>query len=90
MSHWVGMANMGHINVEWDREMIDVVCRGDVDALVALDDDEVIETAGNGALELKNWLMAMSIFGDARAELIAYEAVNQWVCGCGFMELKAA
>ena len=90
ISHWVGMARMGDVNEAWDRNVLELVRRGDVDALVAMQDGDVIEAAGNGALEIKNWIFAMAALGNSQAELIAYEPVPQWVAGFGFVELKAA
>ena len=91
ISHWVGMARMGDVNETFDRRILDLVSRGDVDAMVALQDEAVIDAAGNGALEIKNWIFAMAALGvNTRAELIAYSAIPQWVCGFGFVELKAA
>lgn len=90
ISHWVGMAEMGRVNEEWDRKILDIASRGDVDALIAMSDEEILSEAGNGALEIKNWVCAMGSLPDHRAEVIAYEAIPQWICGCGFAELKAA
>jgi protocatechuate 4,5-dioxygenase beta chain len=90
ISHWVGMARMGDVNEAFDRQILDMVHRGDLDALTALQDNDIIETAGNGALEIKNWIFAMAAMGQSRAELIAYEPVREWVAGFGFVELKAA
>jgi len=90
MSHWVGMSRMGQINKEWDIALMDIVRRGDITELVSFDDEEVLNTAGNGALEIKNWIAAMAIMGELTGELIAYEPIHEWVCGCGFFELRAA
>lgn len=86
ISHWVGMAQMGHINIDFDREIIRLAGKGDVDALIAMDDGETLSAAGNGALEIKNYICAMATFPKSRAELIAYEPVHEWITGCGFME----
>jgi protocatechuate 4,5-dioxygenase beta chain len=90
LSHWVGMAPMGQVNVEWDREVLDAVRRGDVQQLIAMDDMDILEQSGNGALEIKNWITALGFMGDCRGTILEYQAVNEWVCGCGFVELEAA
>lgn len=90
ISHWVGMAKMGTVNEVWDRHVIEFVERGDAASLIALTDEEIIREAGNGGLEIKNWIFAMGVLGPLVGEVIAYEAVPEWICGCGFMELKAA
>lgn len=90
ISHWVGSAEMGRVNQEFDRRVLEMAGRGDVDALIALSDEEILREGGNGALEIKNWICAMAALGKVRAEVIAYEAVPQWITGIGFAELKAA
>lgn len=90
ISHWVGAAEMGRINPEYDMRILDMVTAGDVDGLIALPDEEVLAEAGNGCLEIKNWLCAMGALPKATAELIAYEAVNEWITGLGFAELRLA
>lgn len=86
ISHWVGMAEMGKINLEFDQKVIRWAQEGNADALIALDDAETLANAGNGALEIKNFVCAMGAFPDSKAQLIAYEPVYEWIAGCGFME----
>jgi protocatechuate 4,5-dioxygenase, beta chain len=91
ISHWVGMARMGDVNESFDRRILELVQSGDVGAMVALQDQAIIDSAGNGALEIKNWIFAMAALGPkTRAEVIAYAPIPQWVSGFGFVELKAA
>lgn len=89
ISHWVGMAEMGRVNEEWDRMIIDAVAQGDVATLLSLSDEEIIERSGNGGLEIKNWIVAMGFVDSSRGELIEYQPVPEWVTGCGFMEIAA-
>lgn len=90
LSHWVGMPQMGDINVEWDQTVLEAVRLGDVEQLIAMTDVDVLEQSGNGALEIKNWITALGFMGDCRGEIIEYQAIHEWVCGCGFAELAAA
>lgn len=90
ISHWVGMSDMGRVNVEFDKQILDWIREGNLDALVSITDEEIIEQAGNGALEIKHLICAMATLPEARAEIIAYEAVPEWVTGLGFAELKPA
>lgn len=89
LSHWVGMPQMGAVNVEWDKTVLEAVRVGDVEQLIAMTDAEVLEKSGNGALEIKNWITALGFMGDCRGEIIEYQAIHEWVCGCGFAELTA-
>lgn len=88
LSHWVGTAEMGRVNEEFDRKILDHVEAGDAEAIINLDDQYVLEQAGNGAFELRNWVCAMGVADATGAEHICYEAVNEWVCGCACTELK--
>ncbi|KIC79249.1 MULTISPECIES: protocatechuate 3,4-dioxygenase [unclassified Pseudomonas] len=88
LSHWPGMAEMGKVNPEWDHQVMELVKRGDVEALVFMSDEEILNNAGNGGLEIKNWICAMGALAGWKGEIIAYEAVTEWVCGCGYMEMK--
>jgi protocatechuate 4,5-dioxygenase beta chain len=90
ISHWVGTAEMGKVNEDFDRRILKLAENGDLDALLAISDEEILTTAGNGAIEIKSWICAMGALPHARAEIIAYESVPQWVCGFGFAEFKAA
>ena len=89
ISHWVGMADMGKVNVEWDRMIIEAVQNGDTDTLLRLSDAEIIEKSGNGGLEIKNWIVALGFVDKFRGELIDYQPIPEWVTGCGFMEIAA-
>ncbi len=89
ISHWVGMAEMGKVNSDFDRQVLDCLVRGDHDTLIGLDDDEVLRTAGNGALEIRSFICAMGATQSPGGRLIAYEAGPDWVSGLGFAELYA-
>jgi protocatechuate 4,5-dioxygenase beta chain len=91
MSHWVGMAQMGRVNPEFDRRILTLIEAGDAEALIELDDAEIVEQGGNGALELRNFLCALGALGPtARGATIAYEPSPAWITGLGFAELRAA
>jgi protocatechuate 4,5-dioxygenase beta chain len=90
ISHWVGSPGMGRINHEFDHQVLDMVARGDIEGLVSLPDAMVLEEAGNGAIEIKNWICAMAAVPEAQAADITYEPIESWITGCGFSELKKA
>ncbi|AOZ02293.1 protocatechuate 3,4-dioxygenase [Cupriavidus sp. USMAHM13] len=87
ISHWVGTAEMGRVNEAFDREILDYAVRGDLAALAALRDDYILAHGGNGGMEIRNWACAMGALEGARGEVIAYEAVPEWVTGLGFVQL---
>lgn len=90
ISHWVGSPGMGQINEEFDRKILGLVEAGDIESLIALPDRQVFEEAGNGAIEIKNWICAMAAVPGAQACEISYQPVAPWVTGCGFAELRLA
>ncbi|MFC7049890.1 protocatechuate 3,4-dioxygenase [Emcibacter nanhaiensis] len=89
ISHWVGMPDMGRVNVEWDKRIMGYIENGDMDSFLALSDEEIIEQSGNGGLEIKNWMVAMGFVEGGKGEMIEYQPIPQWVTGCGFMEVAA-
>ncbi len=90
ISHWVGMARMGDVNETFDRQILDWVTAGDIAALAALSDEAIIDQAGNGALEIRNWIVALSALASYRASVMHYEPVTEWITGLGFVELEPA
>ncbi|MFN3885695.1 MAG: hypothetical protein ACK4MG_01945 [Aquabacterium sp.] len=90
ISHWVGTAEMGRVNETFDRGILDMAVRGDLNALTSLSDEHILAEGGNGAMELRNWACAMGAMPGAQGEVIDYAAVPEWVTGLGFVELKAA
>ncbi len=88
-SHWVGAPEMGRINEAFDAQVNALIVSADVDGLAALSDATVLATAGNGALEFRNWICALTAVGATRADLLSYDAVPAWVSGLGFAELFA-
>ncbi|MEU1953312.1 hypothetical protein [Nocardia rhamnosiphila] len=87
ISHWVGTAEMGRVNMEFDRMILDLVVAGKVTELVSFSDEYIREHGGNGGLEIRNFVAAMSALGPCAGEIIAYEAVPEWITGLGFAEL---
>lgn len=87
VSHWPGMKEMGRVNEAWDRHVLNFTLKGDVHSLIAMPDEDILEHGGNGGIEIKNWIAAMGACGPIKGELIAYEAVPEWIAGCAFAEL---
>lgn len=90
ISHWVGSPGMETVNSDFDRRILGMVDAGEIDKLITLSDEEILTEAGNGALEIKNWICALGAFPDARASSFAYQPVPKWLTGCGFAEIKVA
>ncbi|MGE0809847.1 MAG: protocatechuate 3,4-dioxygenase [Immundisolibacter sp.] len=90
ISHRVGTSDMGQVNQGFDQMILDMVVRGDVEAMTELDDAYVLREGGNGAFEIRNWIVAMGAMPRFRGEVICYEPIPEWITGLGLAELKLA
>lgn len=82
LSHWVGTPETGRINPDWDRTVLDLVARGDADALARLGYEAIEREAGNGGQEIRNWVAALGAVPGWKGEVLAYEPVAEWITGC--------
>jgi hypothetical protein len=80
LSHWVGLPEAGNINEDFDRRFLAGLAAGDVSALTAISDEE-IELAGNGAHEVRPWLVAAGAADGAPFDIAAYEPIPEWLTG---------
>jgi len=90
ISHWVGLPEMGKVNPEFDRWVLDCVQRGDPEPMLRLTDEQVFAQGGNGAYEIRNFLCMMGALPGRKGRLIAYEHGPEWVSGLGFAEVLEA
>jgi aromatic ring-opening dioxygenase catalytic subunit (LigB family) len=88
LSHWVGMPQTGTINREFDQRFLDLFTAGRCEEIAGWDSDEVIDSAGNGAAEIRNWIMAAAAARSTGANVLAYEPVAAWNTGIGVTELR--
>lgn len=86
LSHWIGVPQTGQINTQFDLDFLERFERGELSDLAQLDSDEVIATAGNGAAEIRNWLVAAAASGHGRGRRLAYEPIYAWKTGIGVVE----
>ncbi len=84
LSHWVGMARMGDINADWDRQVLDLLRAGKAEQIAAWGREQ-IEAAGNGAHEIRSWLTLAGAMEGRQAEVLAYEPVAAFVTGMGVL-----
>jgi hypothetical protein len=72
----------GPINEPFDREFLDDYCAGRMAGFQARWSPERVEAeAGNGAHELRNWMLVAGATRDAPADLLAYAPVGPWLTG---------
>ena len=82
ISHDVATPRMGMVNEAFDQEFMRLLAQGKNEALVSYATDHVNE-AGNGAEEIRTWLMAHGAAGGAKFEALYYKAVPNWYTGIG-------
>lgn len=88
-AHPVTLTATGRVNEKFDHQFLDYATSGKLAKFVDEWTPEHLESeAGNGAQELRTWVMAAAIAGDAPATLLGYEPVAEWLTGCGAIEFK--
>jgi hypothetical protein len=76
------LSDTGPVNEAFDWEFLQALMRsGAAEFIDAWSNDRLVETAGNGAQEIRNWLLVAGVTEDAPAELLAYAAVPEWHTG---------
>lgn len=82
ISHDIATPRMGQVNEAFDHEFLRLLAAQDDDALVRYATEHVNE-AGNGAEEIRTWLVAHGAAGGAGFETVYYKAVSNWYTGIG-------
>ncbi|NDL60348.1 2,3-dihydroxyphenylpropionate 1,2-dioxygenase [Phytoactinopolyspora mesophila] len=79
LSHWVGMPEAGSVNEEFDRDFLDRLESGDPARLTDYTQEQ-IDAAGNGAHEIRTWLVTAGAAG-VPFDTLVYEPVPAWLTG---------
>ena len=82
-SHSIGEHDMGRIDEAFDRDCFEHLRSGDREGLLAFLEQR-LEAAGNGAAEMRNWLVAHGAAQGKGFELLGYHPYPEWYVGCGF------
>lgn len=72
------------INEEWDRKFLAAIGAGDSAYVRSLAYEDVEREGGNGAHEALLWAALMGAMQGAPANVLNYEAVNEFICGMAF------
>jgi len=78
LSHSVGTPTAGRIDEEFDEMILGMLTSGRLDDLRDLD-PTAITAAGNGAEEVRQWLVAAGVAAPGAVELIDYQPVPEWL-----------
>lgn len=89
LSHFIGVPRVGDIDEEFDHWFLDALERGEVDKVMELPDDE-LELAGNGAHEIRSWLVIAGAAAPGTGRTLAYEPVYPWITGMGVSRFQPA
>jgi 2,3-dihydroxyphenylpropionate 1,2-dioxygenase len=84
------IGDTGHINEDFDRDFLALMCAGRAAEFIRdWDSDRIHVEAGNGAQEVRNWLLVAGAVGDAPGgEVLGYAAVPEWLTGTAVMRFK--
>ena len=90
LSHWLNIPGTGNVAEEFDQEFIRRMAAGKYTDYTQLTMDKILNQAGNGGLEIANWLMMAEIIPGARGEKIYYEPMPAWQTGLGGVSMHVA
>ena len=89
-NRWPANAEHPLVNDGWDRAFLAALERGDETYVAALSFEQVEREGGHGAHEIINWLALMGAMDGAPAQIVAYEAVPDWICGMAYVDFMPA
>ncbi|OXM22999.1 catechol 1,2-dioxygenase [Rhodococcus erythropolis] len=71
------------ITPEFDDRILDLFASGKASELAEFTTQQIEDEAGNGAQELRTWLMMAAMLDYVPGERLAYEAIPEWLTGMG-------
>lgn len=72
------------LNVEFDETFLQALCDGKTESwLKTISESTLVETAGNGANELRNWITMHSAMNFVPGKTLAYSPMPDWLTGMG-------
>ncbi|GEO01624.1 2,3-dihydroxyphenylpropionate/2,3-dihydroxicinnamic acid 1,2-dioxygenase [Novosphingobium sediminis] len=88
--HGRGEGPLQSLNPAWDGWLLDRFASGDLSAVTAQSDAEVIAMGGRGGSEIRNWIAACAALdeytrGATRIERRYYRALPSWITGFGLI-----
>ena len=89
LSHSIGEPTMGEIDEPFDELCIDLFKNADDDALAA-GLEKALATTGNGAEEVRDWVIVHAAAGSKGFDLIDYTPIPEVYVGCGMAEWSTA
>ncbi|MEU6749653.1 hypothetical protein ABZ914_25850 [Spirillospora sp. NPDC046719] len=71
------------VNAEFDEEFLSLLEAGKAARLTEYTTERLTEVAGNGAQELRTWLLMAAAMDHVPGRRLAYEVVPEWLTGMG-------
>jgi 2,3-dihydroxyphenylpropionate 1,2-dioxygenase len=71
------------VNAEFDEEFLSLLERGKAARLTEYTTERLTEVAGNGAQELRTWLLMAAAMDHVPGRRLAYEVIPEWLTGMG-------
>jgi protocatechuate 4,5-dioxygenase beta chain/2'-aminobiphenyl-2,3-diol 1,2-dioxygenase large subunit len=87
LSHWLGVPEEGRVNETWDRWFMETLAAGRGEALSKLTNEQILNDAGNGGLEVNAWIALAGAVPRATGECSFYESIPAWASGMAGMAL---
>jgi 2,3-dihydroxyphenylpropionate 1,2-dioxygenase len=76
------------INTDFDQQFLSWLEHGTAGQLTEFSTEQLGDKAGNGAQELRTWLIMAAAIEHAPAEVLAYEPLPEWLTGMGVAVLR--
>jgi len=71
------------INEDFDEEFLSLVENGRTHEVTRYTTEELEKVAGNGAQEVRTWLLMAALLGHAPGRRLSYESLPEWLTGMG-------
>ena len=78
------------ISPEFDEEFLSLVERGQTRRIAELSTEELEKAAGNGAQEVRTWLLMAALLDHTPGRRLAYEPMPEWLTGMAVAVLDPA
>ncbi len=87
LTHWVGVEISGKMNFDFDKRVFDLFAEGRAEELTKLSAEQTLEQAGNGGLEVVNWLVVAGATHGKPGKKIYYEPMPDWWTGMSGLQI---
>lgn len=87
LSHWLNIPGMGTVAEDFDRDFLGRVADGKYGDFATLSTADILQQAGNGGLEIMNWMMMAAMVPGCTGEPIYYEPMPAWQTGLGGLSM---